>query len=354
MSNSLWEKPVDRLEGARLLGRVEPGERPLRLRWSASGVKLRIRCTALYVQLEAGYTDHAPWAAVLMDGALIARFPLERGLHWYAALLGMDANEAHDISIVRDTQPVSEDSQMRVALHALRSDGEVLPCPPPAMTVEFIGDSLTTGEGLAGPTGAMEWRMAFLSASATYAQTVCNLLRAEGRFIAMGGWGVYSAWDGNRDHRIPLVYDRLCAVEQDGGRPNDFAAQRADLIVVNLGTNDANVVRNAPAGQRPALRREIGRAAVMFLQQIRACQPDAHILWAYGLCEHSLSPTLRGAVDMARALGDTRVHYLSLPAMRAGEFGSREHPGAIAHRRAAEAIVRKWREIQAAEENKNI
>ena len=350
MSELLWEKNIRQIPEARPFGRPDPLPDALRLRWSGSGVRLRLRCTALYVEIEAAYAEHAPWIAVLMDGALITRFVLERGRRWYAALLGMDEGAEHDIRIVRDTQPVPEEPDTRVTLHALRVGGEVLPCPAPAMTVEFVGDSLTSGEGMIGPVGAMEWRMAFLSASSSYAQTVCNLLGAEGRWVSLCGWGVYTSWDGNRDHRLPLVYDGLCPVESDGDRPNDFSIAPADLIVVNLGTNDASAVRGAAPEDRPAIRREIGRAAEAFLRQLRARQPRATILWAYGMCDHPLGPTLRRAVESIRRGGDTNVYYLSLPACRAGEEGSREHPGAAAHRRAAQAIVRRWEEIREREE----
>ena len=349
MDELLWEKNIRQISEARLLGRPDPLPDALRLHWSGSGMQLRLRCTALYVEIEAAYAEHAPWIAVLMDGALITRFALERGRRWYAALLGMDESAEHDISIVRDTQPVPEAPDMSVTLHALRVGGEVLPCPAPKMTVEFIGDSLTSGEGMIGPVGAMEWRMAFLSASSTYAQMVCNRLGAQGRWVSLCGWGVYTSWDGNRDHRLPLVYDGLCPPERGGDRPNDFSINPADLIVVNLGTNDSSVVRSAAPDDRPALRREIGRAAEAFLRQIRARQPGAYILWTYGMCGHPLGPTLRRAVETVRREGDARVGYLSLPACRAGEIGSREHPGFLAHRRAADAIVRRWEEIQAEE-----
>ena len=62
---------------------------------------------------------------------------------------------AHTVTVVRDTQPVQEDGELFVHAHRLRTDGELLPLPDRALTIEFIGDSLTSGEGLTGPRSAM-------------------------------------------------------------------------------------------------------------------------------------------------------------------------------------------------------
>ncbi len=351
----MGEQRIDLSDGrfVRPQGRTGREGETLRLFWACSGARMRLRCAALYAEVEAEYEEHAPWLAVLLDGACVTRFPLERGRRRVALLLGMDDSVTHDVSVVRDTQPIDTEPGLRVVLHALYVEGEALPCPPSETTVEFVGDSLTTGEGTLGPVGAMEWRGVFLSASHTYAQMLCDRLHAEGRWVSMSGWGVYSAWDGERAHALPRVYDALCALERGGDVPNDFSAQPADLIVVNLGTNDSNVVANAPEAERPALRRAIEDAAFDFLRQLRARQSGAYLLWVYGMCGHPLGATLRRAVARAQAAGDARVGYLSLPACRKGEEGSRAHPGYICHRRAAEAIAARWQEICRAEANKD-
>lgn len=62
------------------------------------------------------------------------------------------------MTLLRDTQPVAEDTRLHVTAHRLRTDGVLLPLPERPLAMEFIGDSLTSGEGLAGPQSAMEWR----------------------------------------------------------------------------------------------------------------------------------------------------------------------------------------------------
>lgn len=336
----LWERPVMEARPLRVLGRTDEQGGALRLRWAMSGAQVRIRCAQLYVELEAEYEQQAIWAAVLVDGAPVSRFALTPGRRWYAALLGMDADVAHTVSIVRETQPVDAEPRARLLLHALRSDGELLPLPEPGLTVEFIGDSLTSGEGLAGAVGTMEWRTAFLSASRTYAQTLLGILGAQGRWVSMCGWGVTYAWDGNRAHSVPGIYTQLCGPEADGGAPYGFDANPAGLVIVNLGTNDAGAIRSAPEAERPALREEVGRDAAAFLRLIRAKNPGAYILWAYGMCHHELEDELRRAVQTVRDEGDARVGYASLTACARDELAAREHPGPAAHARAAREIAR--------------
>ena len=346
MSNTVWEKEISQIKEMGLLGRVDPKQMPLRLHWAMSGLCLHIRCSELHIELEAAYSDLALWGAVLIDGAVISRFPLKRGRHWYTVLMGMDPLEAHEVSIVRDTQPIAEDPAMRLTLHSVRSDGELLPVEPAALTVEFIGDSLTSGEGCVGPVNAMEWKTVYISAANTYAQMVCRDLHARGRWLSMSGWGVTSSWDGDRECRLPRVYNDLCDLESDGHVPYDFAGDPADLVVINLGTNDANALSQLPREQQPARRQEIQKDAEDFIRRIRAKNPGAYILWAYGMCGAPLGRTLRKAVETVRQAGDLRVGYLALPVGRADEIGSRAHPGIPAHRRTAKAILDYWRQIK--------
>ena len=47
-------------------------------------------------------------------------------------------------------------------------DGEFLVLPDPEYRLEFVGDSITSGEGTMGPVGEEDWISAFFSAENTY------------------------------------------------------------------------------------------------------------------------------------------------------------------------------------------
>jgi len=349
MDGLLWEREIRQMENVRLLGRLDLRQPAFSMFWTGSGVELRLRCTTLEMEIEADYELQCPWLGVMVDGAPVSRFPLLRGRHAYTLLAGMDETIAHTVTVVRETQPVAEDTRLFVRAHIIRSDGEVLPLRPRTLAIEFVGDSLTSGEGLIGPRDAMEWRTIWLSGMHTWAQEVCRLMNAQGRWVSQSGWGVSRSWDGNREQRIPRIYDSVCAVERGGEAAYDFSANPVDAVVINLGTNDAAPLGKLECRAREEAAAQTRRAAEDFLRQVRARNPRAYLLWAYGMCGEEIAPLLRAAVRTVRREGDTRVGYVRLPVCPGGGQGSREHPGRENHARAAAAVARH---LQAALERK--
>lgn len=319
------------------LGRYDMNEQECLLGFSMSGVSLRAACTELAVEISCEYGEHSPWMGVLADGAPVGRFPLQKGTHWYTAVAGMDAAFPHEIAIVRDSQPVPEDSHTQyIRIKRVRVMGEVQEARKPDLVIEFAGDSLTSGEGTQGPGSALEWRMAYMSAMNTYAQMACCRLNAEGRWISQSGWGVHAAWDGDEQRTIPLIYEQVCATDAAGHKAYDFSVVPADWVVINLGTNDGAPLSRLKGRARTAYRKAFSQDAVSFLAQIRRLNPNAHILWAYGMCGRPLEKEIMQAVS---EMQDEKIHYLRLPQCRPEEIGSRQHPGLASHLKVADAIV---------------
>lgn len=352
------------------MGRFDPAEPSCALWWSGSGLRTQIDCSRLELEAEVAEAEHTPWLAVTVDGAPVARLPLMAGRHRYALLEGMERGFAHEVAVTRDTQPCDSDAGP-LLLRAVYSDGEPhAPTPRPTL-IEFIGDSLTVGEGCVGPVGAMEWRMAWISNLFAYPTLVSERLNAEKRVIALGGWGVWRSWDSNPDCAIGRIYDRLCAVVPGGDIPCDFsqedllrvalkddlrvalkdslrialkdslrvaAHRQPDAVVINLGTNDASALNALAPTDRPAMQAEITHCALSLIRQVRGHAPHAVILWAYGMCGDPLKDCLEAAVEQARAEGDERVAWLALEPC-GDAMGSRNHPGRKAHQSAAKQIA---------------
>ena len=334
-------KTFDPCGGAFLrVGRHAPQESVCHLWWSGSGVRMNISCTTLEVEAEASTHDHAQWLAVLVDGAPVARIPLTPGIRRYPVLAGMDAGVTHEVAIVRDTQP-SYDEDKPVLLHAVLSDGTPAAPELRPLRLEFIGDSLTVGEGCLGPESAEEWRMPWISHHTAFPVLVAEALHAEKNLCALGGWGASRSWDNDENSRIGRIYDQLCAVTPGGDVPYDEVG-RTDAVVINLGTNDGSALAKMTAEELPAAEKALKDRAVELLAQVRARHPEALILWAYGLCGHQVEPILQEAVVTRRQAGDAKVRYLSLtPAM---SNGSRMHPSREAHRLAAREIIAALKE----------
>ncbi len=317
------------------LGRHDPRESRASLWWSGSGVRVRLACQALEADITASARDHAPWMGVLMDGATVARFPLLPGTHRYVLLAGLDGSFAHEVSIIRDTQP-SYDEDGPIYLDTVYTDGEPERPVERPLLIEFIGDSLTVGEGCLGPESAEEWRMIWISHMSAFPTLVSERLNAEKRVIALGGWGAARSWDNQPDSRIGRIYDRLCAVTPGGDVPAGFPERPADAVVINLGTNDASALSKQPEADRAAAEEELRIRARELMKAVRVRYPQALILWAYGLCGKQVKSILQAAVKDRQDAGDMNVRYLSLsPAL---SNGSRMHPSREAHRIAANEI----------------
>ena len=266
-----------------------------------------------------------------------SRFPLMAGKHCYDLLGGLEKGYPHEVAVLRDTQPTDADTAP-LRLTAICTDGVPEAPKPRARLVEFLGDSLTVGEGTVGARSAMEWRMAWISNQFAFPALTAQLLGAEKRVVALGGWGAYMSFDADPEHTIGKIYDRLCAVVPAGDIPYDFSAQRpADAVVINLGTNDASALTKIEAEELPSARAELRARAAELMETVRTRYPRAVIVWAYGLCGHAVEDILRGAVEDVRARGDLNVHYLSLTDSQT--LGSRMHPSRDGHRQAAREIT---------------
>ena len=114
-------------------------------------------------------------------------------------------------------------------------------------------------------------------------------------------------------------------------------------MVINLGTNDSSALTRVEANELPIVRAELRTRALELMEMIRARYPQAVIVWAYGLCGHTVEEILKGAVEDVRANGDQNAHYLSLS--DAKSLGARMHPSRDAHRQAAREIVDELKKL---------
>lgn len=316
-----------------ILGRHDPKETETQLWWSGSGVRFLLDCTCLTAEITSRHTAHAAWLGVMVDGSPVARLPLLPGAHSYALLCGMERGVTHEITVIKDTQ-AGYDETGPVTLTAFETDGEITPAPKRSLMLEFIGDSLTVGEGCAGPESGQEWRMVYISHMPAFPTLVSEALCADKRVVALGGWGAARSWDNDPHSRIGRIYGRLCAVIPGGDVPAPEEEKPADAVIINLGTNDNSAFASVPAPEQDAYRREIHDQAVALIRAARRRNPDAYILWAYGLCGNQLDDVLRKAVQDST---DPNAGYLALTP--AASCGSRMHPSRESHETAAREII---------------
>ena len=330
---------------------------PLPLFWTGSGVELCADGSELSFILTADYSAFEQWIRVEVDGYSMIRMPLNKGENRVTVYRGLNPKEKRHVQLFKETQAMPTDPDAMLLLHAVETDGELYPLPARDLKIEFIGDSLTSGEGLAGAKHLMDWQSCVFSTWLSYTQLVAKELNAQISILAQSGWGTYCSWDHQTACAMPLYYDQICGVLQ-GERtrklgamdPYDFSTFRPDVVYVNLGSNDrSGLLEYSKEGPEP-----FARAMMAFLKLLRMRNPDALIIWACGLGTNGLTETAQETMaEYLMETGDERTDLLYVPDGRKqqgpeqeGLMGSRNHPGPLSNRYQADAVEEKIREMQ--------
>lgn len=359
----LKEYDILQVPNLKIHGRTAGKTSPLPLFWTHSGIEVNCTGSELWVDVECGYDFHEIWVAGEVNRAVMFRHMLMPGKNSICLYRSMINGPVKNVRFYRELQAMSDNPEIHLTVTGLRTDGEFLPVDEKKLRLEFIGDSITSGEGSYGAREDTEWLAMYMSYSKTYVRMVELMTDAECRSISQGGWGFYIGWDNNRSHNMPRVYDKVCGLapgpvnESFGSmRDHDFTSWVPNAVIINLGTNDASSF-NMPGmevegyGWCKSRKNEDGtmnaedlqnmeNAVYDFLTQLRAKNPTSLLLWAYGMMGNEMEPTIRRAMDKYRAeTGDTNVDYLPLPNTTEANIGAHSHPGFLSHLASAKVIA---------------
>lgn len=357
-------------EHYKIHGRTDETQDPLPLFFNGSGVEVNVTGTELWIDVDVNYGVHEPWIWTALNGAFMSRQMLLPGSYSLCLFRGMSPDAVKNVRFIRELQAMSEDDDCRLLIRGFRSDGEFLPVRFRRYKLEFIGDSITSGEGTYGAEADMDWLAMYMSSSRDYARMVSDALDAEYRLISQGGWGVLCGWNNDPRHNIPSCYEKICGLaggetneKLGAAKPYDFQSWVPDAVIVNLGTNDAGAF-DQPAWVDPVTgrtfeqRREADgtynaedlarfeQAVVDFLVMLRRDNPTSHIVWTYGMLGYDLTLAITDAMNTyRRTTGDVNAAFLQLPDTTEETVGSRTHPGERSHARAAQVIVEYLRTV---------
>ncbi|KAA8753894.1 SGNH/GDSL hydrolase family protein [Paenibacillus sp. UASWS1643] len=345
-------------------GRTTEERSPLTLFWTGSAVELNVRGSELWVEVESQYDMYESWISILINGVPVSRQMLTAGRYWVCIFRGMNTNVVKNVRIVKDVQAMSGDPGCALQIHAVKSDGAFLPVQEKPYKIEFIGDSITSGEGAIGAKAEEDWIPMWFSAIHNYTSMTAEALNAEYRVISQSGWGVLTSWDNNPKGNIPEYYEQVCGLltgERNealgAGDQHNFGSWQPDAVVVNLGSNDGGAFQS-PEWKDPDTGKvykqrlnEDGtyheedlaafeKAVEQFLFKLRKNNPAAHLVWAYGMLGFPMMPAIYRAVDAyAKETGDRKVSIIQLPDTTEETVGARTHPGELSHRRTAEVLA---------------
>ncbi len=352
--------------GIRVHGRISNRKTDgIPLFWTASAIEFNITGKELWLEYYCEYNSGESYLRVEIDGADMYRFMLEEGQHKICIMRGFPPSETKNIRIFRETQA----SNTVILLKSLYSDGEFQPLEKRNYRMEFFGDSVTSGEGLAGAQKLNSWIPAVFSCRNNYAMLVSSAFNADWSIVSQSGWGVYTDWTNNINNAIPKCYEYVCLPAKHPSQLAigsndlyDFENNQTDIAIISLGANDNGALKGrewidengVPHKLRlledgsihPDDGRLITEAVYNFCSAIRKKNKDAIILYCYNMLGGVLGDVIRaGAEGFAEDNCDKKVYTLELHRAKETMNGSRGHPGAQAHKLYADAIIAKLKEI---------
>ncbi len=352
-----------------IYGRMGKVTDPLPLLFNGSAVEVTVTGSDLWIEVETDCDFHEMWVAYELNGSIMSRFMLLPGEHSICLFRNMSADVPKTVKFYRELQAMSEDEFVSLTVKGFKLDGEFLPVKEHKYKIEFIGDSITSGEGTYGAHEDMDWLAMYMGFSRDYANMTAKALDADYHIISQGGWGVYCGWDNDIRHNIPSVYEKVCGlstgkVAQKLGMTDeyDFASWQPDAIVVNLGTNDESAFHQPPftvpetgltyfqrLNEDGSYMEEdlmnVEKAIVDFLGMLRKHNPKAHIVWVYGMLGYKLTLGITEAINIyISQTGDKNIGFVNLPNTVGEGYGSHMHPGKISQRISSEVLVEYLKE----------
>ena len=334
---------------AKLLGRTWESDGTLWMSYSASGAEMTFTGTTCTVKLTgdalSGDMVHSPRYAIEVDDVRVVDATLDETGRASHTVVHTPDVRTHVVRVLK----LSESADSTLGISAVDADGELRPTPEGKHRIEFVGDSITCGYGVDGRLGEL-YKTANEDATKAYAYRTAKLLGADYSLVSFSGYGIISGYTETGTIRsectVPPIYGTMgdsYGAFAGQAKPVDiawdFTKFRPDLVVVNLGTNDASY-----CGDDADRRAVFANAYAEFLGTIAACNPGASILCVLGTMDGRLCESVRKAVTLFREThaGTTIDTMFFEPQDEARDGLAVDwHPSAKTHERDARVLAEK-------------
>ncbi len=319
------------------------------LGWSASGVEFTFTGTALSVTLEG---DDAYNSWLKTDGANIPRYAIivddkvevdqimlvdsfdDTTNHTVTHLIDNLSNKEHTVKIIK----LSSAGTAGVAVASIKANGVIAPTLQNSKLIEFIGDSITCGVGTEANNTSIAAAVNCDSENSTnsYGYLAANSLNADYSLISIAGYGV-----SETGKKVPDFYGKAVAKVGPLDGTNVANAtwsfeREADVVVINLGTNDNGYINaGADDAAKETRREEFRTNYAALLATVRANNPDAKIVCTLGTMNKNLWSEIQAIVA---SCGDANVFAYEMTTAHAnGPVDA--HPSVAVQQSMAEEIA---------------
>ena len=240
----------------------------------------------------------------------------------------------------------SENNFGKMGIVSLAGNGRITPTPEKDLKIEFIGNSITCGYGVEASNENETFRTETENPAKAFAVLTAEALDADFALVSWSGNGLLTQWIPPErdvpDITVPLMPDMYRMADYGGyafegyDAPGDydFSAFTPDIVVINLGTNDASYTRKIP--ERVGA---FGKAYGEFLSFVREKRPDAKIICCLGVMNTDLCDEVNRQVEIKRET-DPDIYFIRQDIMRKDEpYGADWHPGEKAQKRIAAQLI---------------
>ncbi len=314
----------------RIKGRYTVSEEYLAFDWTNSGFTFAFNGTGFVLSLGEYTADIPAYVKITVDGKQKYKFAVVNGSE--KLIVEGLSDKRHRVEVLKVTEGDAKLLFDTITLFGLNASLRNPPFNSPRK-IEFIGDSMTAGYGVLGPSTETQYLTYQQDGTCTYAYLTVEKCNAEARFICNSGKGIVCNCNGDReDVKAGEYYEyqtRLGGVCNDGWIP--------DVVVINIGTNDCG---------GPASDEEFTEAAKDLIAKVRARYNDAHIIWMYGMMSQLYKDVLRKLIREVSKT-DEKVHFLFADTIigNEAENGSNGHPNMRASVRCSKLLYKKIRSV---------
>ncbi|SFU31962.1 Lysophospholipase L1 [Clostridium sp. DSM 8431] len=293
-----------------------------------------------------GEEQFRAWMAVFINDKFYKRFSLDKKEDIYTLYKG-EKTERIKLKLLK----LSEASFGNAGIKSITIDSEEGPYKTneALKKIEIIGDSITCGYGIEGDIAIDYFTTAEENIVKTYGYKVAEHFSADFNLISYSSKGIITSSidkdiddTKNTDWLMPRVYkytDLGMSNNLNIKKPEVWDNKRfeADIIIINLGTNDATYTRDIKARIQ-----EFGEGYYKFLTYLREHNKKAKIICTLGAMGQELCPEISRQVQkFKRDNDDGKVFFMSFDVQNKEDgIGTHEHPSAKTHERMAEKLIK--------------
>ncbi len=342
--------PAEILESLKIHGRSAVVEKSVTCDWPASGIEFTADCKGdIYFDMT---TDEDTYLTVSIDGTRVDDVNYNydtnkrEGNTYYLAVGSHRIKIASDLAEGPHTvQVLKQNMKGNTSVDAIVLSGELKERPDDReLYIEFIGDSITCGYANLGINKTDDAQNAETTeGTATYAYLTAQALGADHSMVSVSGIGLYK---GFTEFNMPDIYPYIC-YRRDQSVKDYQPARKADVVVINLGTNDESRIGTNTTTFKEHVERLIGQVREIYSE-------DTPIVFCYNSMKRGkIAPNLIQEVVDAKGGANAGLYSLVMttdvstisPSTHTHNGAPGNHPNAEQHQKQADTLTAFLKEI---------